>query len=121
MDRPGAGSGGGYQKLGLRKALEISLVNAAAFISLGDDGRTIKKARVALGAVAPVPMRAPAAEKALLNKKAGPRAFALAAPAAADEARPISDHRGSAQYRREMVKVLVGRALDTAWQNARGK
>lgn len=119
MDRPGPGCGGGYEKLGLRRALEISLVNVAAFVELERDGSTIARARVALGAVAPTPILAPRAAKALIGRKAGEKAFAAAGEAAAKDARPITDHRGSAAYRRDMVRVLTRRALRQAWQQAR--
>ncbi|MCB2189187.1 MAG: xanthine dehydrogenase family protein subunit M [Deltaproteobacteria bacterium] len=114
------GSGGGYQKLGLRKALEIALVNVAAVLTLEGDGKTIKTAQVALGSVAPTPILSPGASQALAGQAAGPQAFAEAGRAAAADARPIDDHRGSAEYRRQMVEVLTGRALAQAWQAARG-
>ncbi|MCF8032911.1 MAG: xanthine dehydrogenase family protein subunit M [Desulfarculaceae bacterium] len=121
LPRPAEGSGAGYEKLGLRKALEIALVNVAAAIWLEPDGKTIKQAKVALGAVAPVPMLSPGAEAALTGQTAGEEAFAQAAEAAATDAKPISDHRGSAQYRREVVQVLTRRALGQAWQAALGQ
>ena len=119
--KPATGSGAGYQKLGLRKALEIALVNVAATLWLGPDGKTIQAAKVALGAVAPTPMLSPGAEAALVGAAAGEEAFAQAASAAAAEAKPISDHRGSADYRREVVQVLTRRALMQAWQAAVGQ
>jgi CO/xanthine dehydrogenase FAD-binding subunit len=118
VDRPEPGTGGGYVKLGLRRALEISLVNVAAVITMESDGKTIKAARVALGAVAPTPVRSPRAEKALAGCRAGYDAFVRAGLEAAQDARPITDHRGSAEYRREMVAVLTRRALQQAWERA---
>ena len=61
--RPEPGTGGGFEKLGLRRALEIAIVNVAAVLTLEADGKTIKSARIALGAVAPTPIRSPQAEK----------------------------------------------------------
>ena len=115
----GAGCGGGYEKLGLREALEIAIVNAAAVVKLDSTGEKIESARVALGAVAPTPIRAPRAEDALTGSPADESTLAKAAKAAMDDARPISDHRGSAEYRRLMVEVLTRRALTAAVQNAR--
>jgi CO/xanthine dehydrogenase FAD-binding subunit len=117
---PAAGglSAGSYLKLGSRKALEISLVNAASFMALGADG-TIQQARVALGAVGPTPMLAPSAAAVL--KGAKPKGeddpvFQEAARAAAQDAKPITDHRGSAEYRRAMVEVLTLRTLVASYQ-----
>lgn len=121
MDLPEEGSGWGYEKLGLRKALEISLVNVAASLTLDADGKTVKAAKVALGAVAPTPILAPSASEALVGQAAGEEAFAAAAKAAAGDAKPIDDHRGSADYRREMVEVLTRRALNQAWLQAQGQ
>ncbi|MEW5912146.1 MAG: FAD binding domain-containing protein [Thermodesulfobacteriota bacterium] len=120
VPRPGPGCGGGYIKLGLRRAMEISLVNVAAYLELAADGRRIAQAQVALGAVAPTPILSPRAAKALMGQTAGDKTFAAAAEAAAKDARPIDDHRGSAAYRREMVRVLTRRALQQAWEQARG-
>jgi carbon-monoxide dehydrogenase medium subunit len=111
-------SGGGYEKLGVRKTLEISLINAAAFLALEKPDGPIREARIVLGAVAPVPMRARAAEECLVGEKPDKRLFEKAAQAAAKESKPIDDFRGSAEYRKEMVKVLTRRALHTALQES---
>jgi carbon-monoxide dehydrogenase medium subunit len=75
---------------------------------------------VALGAVAPTPIRATGAEQVLVGRKAGEKLFARAGEAAGADAKPIDDHRGSADYRRQMVAVLAQRALRDAWLQARG-
>ncbi len=108
---------GAYLKLGTRKALEIALVNAASCLELAADG-SIKKARVALGAVAPIPFLASSAAKVLEGvkpKNQDDPVFQEAAAAAARDSRPITDHRGSADYRREMVEVLTLRTLKAAY------
>lgn len=120
IPRPAEGSGAGYEKLGLRKALEIALVNVAAVLTLESDGKTIKQAKVALGAVAPTPLLASGASAALIGQPAGDETFAWAGQAAASDAKPITDHRGSAEFRREVVEVLTHRALRQAWQAAQG-
>ena len=120
VDEPPPCSGAGYIKLGVRKALEISLVNVAAFLSLDGLGGVVASARVVLGAVAPVPMRAPSAEQALMGEKPSDGLFAKAGEAAARDSRPIDDFRGSAEYRRAMVQVLTQRALKIALENAKG-
>ena len=105
-------------KLGVRRAMDLATVGAAAAITLAADGRTCRRARVALGAVAPIPMRSPAAEAVLQQEKLTLALLREAAAAAAGEARPISDLRASAGYRREMTAVLVRRALEQALRRA---
>jgi len=117
--KPQLGSGSGYCKLGLRKALEISLANVASWLLLEDDGKTIKEGRVSLGAVAPTPILSLGAAKVLAGAAADEKTFAAAGAAAAADARPIDDHRGSAEYRRDMVAVLTKRCLSQALADAR--
>jgi CO/xanthine dehydrogenase FAD-binding subunit len=108
---------GAYIKLGTRKALEIALVNVASFLELAPDG-SIQKARVALGAVAPVPLLAPSAAEVLIGikpKNQDDPVFKEAAQAAAQDSIPITDHRGSADYRRDMVEILTFRTLKAAY------
>jgi len=119
LENPPPYSGAGYVKLGKRKALEISLVNVAAFIALERPNGAIRDARIVLGSVAPVPMRAESAEKALKGEKPGESLFAKVSQAAAKECKPIDDFRGSASYRRAMVAVLTKRALNMAFDEAR--
>jgi CO/xanthine dehydrogenase FAD-binding subunit len=110
-------SAGVYLKLGTRKALEIALVNTASWLELAADG-SIKKARVALGSVAPVPFLASSAVKILEGvkpKNQDDPAFKEAARAAAQDSKPITDHRGSAEYRRDMVEILTLRTLKAAY------
>ncbi|MBN2123719.1 MAG: xanthine dehydrogenase family protein subunit M [Deltaproteobacteria bacterium] len=119
VDVPPLYSGGGYVKLGVRRVLEISIVNVAAFLSLDRPDGAIQSARVVLGAVGPVPLRAPAAEGVLVGERPGEALFARAAEAAVQDARPIDDFRASAEYRREMVRVLARRALEMAFGDAK--
>jgi carbon-monoxide dehydrogenase medium subunit len=119
IEAPPPNSGAGYIKLGVRKALEISLVNVAAFMALDDQDSTIKTARLVLGAVAPVPMRAHSAERILLGEKPTEALFSRAGEAAAKDARPIDDFRASAEYRKAMVEILTKRVLDAAYKEAR--
>ena len=114
LPEPSPYSGSGYIKLGVRKALEISIVNVASFISLDSEGGRIRSAKVILGAVAPTPIRARSAEKILVGEKPDEKLFFRAGEAASEESRPIDDVRGSAGYRRDMVKILTQRSLDIA-------
>jgi carbon-monoxide dehydrogenase medium subunit len=104
------GERGIYLKLGLRRAQAISVVNVAAVLHL--DGPRVLEASVALGCVAPTIVRAGAAERYLSGRALDAAAVAEAAALAASAARPIDDLRGSADYRRGMVRSLVGRALE---------
>ncbi len=108
-----------FQKFGLRKGQALALVNAAASFWLRDD--RFATPRIALGAVAPTVFRAPKAEAFLANRAATAEAMEEAGRIAATEAKPISDFRASADYRRDLVAVLVKRALDVACARARAK
>jgi len=99
-----------FQKLG-RTASDISLVNAAAGLQLDSQGR-VKWVRIALGAVAPTPIRAVNAEKLLVGRKVDQSTLAEVCNEVAREVQPITDVRASAEYRREMCRVLVRRALE---------
>jgi carbon-monoxide dehydrogenase medium subunit len=79
-----------------------------------------RKARVALAAVAPVPLRATAAEQALEGHPVTPDRIEQAATLAVDAARPISDQRGSAEFRRHLVRALTRRTLTIALERAHG-
>lgn len=110
---PARRSGRVYIKHGRRKAMELATVGVAAAVTLDDGGR-IADARIALGAVAPTPIRARRAEAALVGEKPGDSLFARAAELAMEESRPIGNVRASAAYRREMVGVLTRRAVQRA-------
>jgi carbon-monoxide dehydrogenase medium subunit len=101
-----------FLRLGRRKALTLSIVNAAAGLAM--DRQQVSEARIALGAVAPTPIRAYQAEQLLKGQKLTPQLFAEAAAVAATETSPISDLRASADYRRKISVVLVRRALEIA-------
>ena len=95
-----------YEKLGLRKAMEIAIVNVC--VSLEMDGhKRCSGIRIALGAVAPTPIRAKKAESILKDKKVTPELIRECAEAAVEETKPISDIRASADYRKKMVHFLV--------------
>jgi carbon-monoxide dehydrogenase medium subunit len=106
-----------YYKLSTRKAMDLAFVGVAVLLELGGDDE-ISKARIALGAVAPTPIRAPSAEKLLEGIRLGPEAARESAELAARSCEPISDHRASAQYRREMVRELCQQGLLAAYRQA---
>jgi carbon-monoxide dehydrogenase medium subunit len=103
------GQRGTFLKLGLRRAQAISLVNTAVVLTL--DSSRVKSAVITLGAVAPTIIHAPEAETYLAGKELTDEVIACAAELAAGASRPIDDIRGSAAYRKAMVRVLVMRGL----------
>jgi CO/xanthine dehydrogenase FAD-binding subunit len=108
---PPENSGGAYLKLMRRNAMDLALVGVAACLKLDGGKRVCQEARIALGAVAPTPMRALRAEEVLLNKEPDEQLAMEAGKIAAQEARPISDVRASKEYRTEMLRVLTKRAV----------
>jgi xanthine dehydrogenase iron-sulfur cluster and FAD-binding subunit A len=98
-----------FVKLALRRAQAISVVNVAVVLELS--GKAVKRARIALGAVAPTILRASEAEAALERTTLEARDIARAAELAGAAARPITDLRGTAGYRREMIRVCTRRAI----------
>jgi len=107
-----------FKKFGLRKGQALALVNVAASAWIDRDAHAFRAPRIALGAVAPTVMRAAQAEAYLENRTITPEAMFEAGRIAAEEARPISDFRARADYRRHLVVVLTRRALAGAY--ARG-
>jgi CO/xanthine dehydrogenase FAD-binding subunit len=106
-----ASAASAYVRLEYRRAMEIAVVGAAAALAVDEAGR-IEEARVALTAVAPTCVRAPAVEAAL--REATAAVFGDAAELAAEAASPISDVRASDRYRRAQIAVIVRRALELA-------
>ena len=104
-----------FLKLGQRQAMAIAVVSVAVRLTVNNRDE-IDQVRVALGSVAPRPMRSATAENVLLGRPVEKTPIAEAASVAAGETSPISDVRASSDYRRRMVGVLVRRALFCAWQ-----
>jgi carbon-monoxide dehydrogenase medium subunit len=115
---PGPNSGGTYLRHTPRRELDIAVVGVASQLTL--DGDRCTKARIALAAVAPTPVHATDAEQALEGQEVTPELIERAAELAVGAAHPISDQRGSADYRRHLVRVLTRRTLTTALARARG-
>jgi CO/xanthine dehydrogenase FAD-binding subunit len=113
---PPAHSGTVFIKLS-RTFVDLSQVCAAALV-VAKNG-TCQEARIALGSVAPTPMRAHKAEAVVSGKKLTQALLEEAGVTASTEARPISDVRSSAEYRVEMVKVLTRNALAQAMERTK--
>jgi CO/xanthine dehydrogenase FAD-binding subunit len=111
---PPSPSAGCYLRHTPREEMDIAVVGVASF--LVGSGRQCGEARISLGAVAPTPVMVAQAGALLAGKTLSDRLIEAAAETAAAAASPVSDVRSSANYRREIIKVLVRRALQTAWE-----
>jgi CO/xanthine dehydrogenase FAD-binding subunit len=105
-------SKGRYLKLTPRRSMDLAIVGVAVVV-MAEDG-ICNDIRIALGAVAPTPIRARRAEGMIRGQKLSDEVIEKAARIAAAECHPISDHRASAQYRCDMVEVLTKRAIQQA-------
>jgi carbon-monoxide dehydrogenase medium subunit len=114
----GAGAGSAFLKLGRRNALSLAVVNAAAYLEQKDG--VITNARIAVGAVAPTPLRVTEAEQELIGKEPekAEGLFARVAGIVKSAARPISDARASKNYRLAMTEVFARRVIECAWERA---
>jgi CO/xanthine dehydrogenase FAD-binding subunit len=111
--------GGAYTRLSKRKALSLPVLAVAAVVTVSPDRKTLCEASLGLGPVAPVPFRPSKAEALLKGAPISRETLEQAAAAAQEEARPrTSLIRGSSEYRREMVRVLVRRSLTRALEAA---
>ena len=119
LPAPQANTGSLYIKHSPRGAMDIATVGVASAVSLDRSG-ACTGARIALGAVAPTPLRARAAEDLLRGKQLDAGLLQAAADAATAECSPIDDVRGTAEYRRQMVGVLTRRTLEHAAATAAG-
>lgn len=119
VSSPPRRSGGAFMKLE-RKAGDFAIASVAAQVTLGKKNECID-AGIGLGAVAPTARRAYEAEKVLLNREPLEEVILEASEKAAESSDPTSDLRGSAEYKREMVKVLTKRTLRIAASRAMGR
>jgi CO/xanthine dehydrogenase FAD-binding subunit len=111
-------SGSNYQKLSARSKVDIAAIGVSACL-LVNETETVTKARIAIGAVAPVPKRVPRAEKSLEGNVLTEALVEKAAQISMDEATPITDTRATALYRKKMVEVLTRRALNKSMEQIR--
>ena len=109
---------GNFIKLALRRAQAISLLNVAVVLTM--DGDLVQEAAITLGAVAPTIIHASEAEAFLAGKPLNPENINTAAELAMAAAKPISDVRSSAAYRKTMTKVITRRALQATADGTAG-
>jgi carbon-monoxide dehydrogenase medium subunit len=94
------------------KSNDLGLVNIAVILHREPGTDLCKKIAIAMGAVAPTPMRAKQAEAILTNNRLTPDLITRAAKKASNEAAPISDFRASADYRRDLVRTMVSKGIN---------
>ena len=113
-------SGDAYLRFIPRTEMDIAVVSAGVSLTL-DNKRVVRKARVALGAVAPTVVLVPAAARAIIGTKLDDGAIAKLAKACAAACAPIDDKRGTIEFRTEVAGVLAERAAKIAYQRAGGE
>ncbi|NJN50937.1 MAG: xanthine dehydrogenase family protein subunit M [Gammaproteobacteria bacterium] len=119
LPKQAAKSADAYLRFIPRTEMDIAVVSAGVWLTLGPRG-VIKKARVALGAVAPTVVLVPAAAKAIVGTKLDDAALAKLAAACAAACKPIDDKRGTIEFRTDVAGVLARRAARIAYQRAGG-
>ncbi|MEE8333341.1 MAG: xanthine dehydrogenase family protein subunit M [Alphaproteobacteria bacterium] len=112
-------SGDCYLRLTPRTEMDIAVVGAGVSLTL-DDGGTCTAARVSLGAVAPTPLLVKEAADAIIGTKVDDAALTKLGEAASAACNPISDKRGTKEYRIKIAAVLARRATEKALERARG-
>jgi CO/xanthine dehydrogenase FAD-binding subunit len=116
----GPNRGSAFARLAKRRSLSLPILNAAVVVHLDGDGKTMEDVRLALGPVSLTPFRAKQAEAALRGQPYDEVIVGSALEIASQEAQPRTNPlRGSADYRRDMVRVLLRRALERALTAAR--
>jgi len=119
IPRPAKGTSDAYLRFIPRTEMDIAVAGAGVRITLDKNG-TCTDARVGIGAVAPTPLLVPEAADALIGTKVDDAALAAAAAAASAASKPITDRRGTIEYRKHVVGVLTRRAAAIAAERARG-
>ena len=113
-----SGFGANYIRFIPRNEMDIAV--AGAGVSVNIENGTFTAGRVCLASVAPTPILVEEAGQALVGQPVGDAAIQKAADAAKEAAKPISDMRGTAEYRKHLCEVLTRRALNTAVERAQG-
>lgn len=119
LPAPQPGFAGAYLRFIPRNEMDIAVVGAGVTVQLDENRSKFVSARVALGAVAPKPLFVAAAGEALAGQPVNAESIAKAAQIAQEAATPITDMRGTAEYRKQMAGVLTRRALEKAIERAK--
>lgn len=119
LPAPKPGFGAAYLRFIPRNEMDIAVVGAGASVQLDESRTKIEAARIALGAVAPTPLYIEEAGASLVGKTISDEAVETAAKIAQDAAKPISDMRGTAEYRKHLSAVMPRRALELAIERAK--
>lgn len=120
LPNPGDNFGAAYERFIPRNEMDIAVAGAGVSVKLNDAGDTFEAARVALAAVAPVPLVVPAAESALAGNAVSDAVIEAAAQAAGEAASPITDMRGTIDQRKHLAAVLTRRMINKSVERARG-
>ena len=112
---PPVGSGGTYLKFE-RKVGDLAIVSVAAQLTM--NGKRCKRASIGLGSAGIIPIKARNAEESLIGREITEETIRKAAEEASKESQPLSDLRGSAEYKSEMVKIFTQRAVKIAYERA---
>ncbi len=112
LDSPSARIRGAFLRK-TRVHVDLALASIAVVLEMDPAGETCRQARVAAGAVAPTPLRLREVETVLAGRKLTPEVLGRAKELACDGISPISDVRASADYRRHITGVLLGRAVSS--------
>lgn len=110
-----------YMRFIPRNEMDIAVAGAAVSLVLTEDGKSVAAASVAIGAVAPTPLLVPAAAQALVGSSLDEKTLERVAQAASEAASPITDLRGTVEFRTHVVGVLARRVAQLAWQRAQEK
>jgi len=116
---PGKHAASAYERFIPRNEMDIAVAGAGSWLQLSADGQTVEKARIGLCAIAPTPQLAEEASNWIAGQPATEDIFARAGELATQVASPITDMRGTAEYRMHLVGVLVKRTLLKAAERAR--
>jgi carbon-monoxide dehydrogenase medium subunit len=119
VPKPSPHSAGVYLKQGPRKAMDIAVVSVAVVVCLAEKGSKCDYVRIALGAVAPTPIRTRRAEDFLRGEVIDDDLVRQAAKVASEEAKPVSDLRGSAEFRKTIIEILTKQTITEAIEQAK--
>ena len=121
IPKPAKHAGACFLRFIPRNEMDIAVVNAAAAVELDAKGKTFRAARIAVGAAAPIPLLVREAAECLAGQPVNEKNIQEAARLAAEAVRPITDMRGTVEYRRDLAVVLTARALRGAVKRAKGE